>query len=81
MRSIKFIALIVSILALLASCTTKGNIKPVKKMRAMWVVDRGHGYVPMDSNVIIMDVDTLYQAGDIITTGTTMDSPKFRLFN
>lgn len=77
MRFIISIMLILSVLALFCSCSTKsGEIKakeiahPTKQVRAMWIVTTDlKDVVVVDSTVVLIAVDSLYRVGDIIARG------------
>lgn len=85
MKSIKFLALVISILALLCSCGSNSNMKPVvtikqaqehrlKKVKAWWVRKTLYGtgnFEPVDSVIKIIEVDTMYKVGDYLTHGTS----------
>lgn len=80
-RFILFMLLILSDLAI--SCTqannttkTQSKIEEVvkddtgkRKVRAMWVIDDGKGYHPIDSVVRVIEVSSIIKAGDIIPYG------------
>jgi hypothetical protein len=76
-RFILFMLLILSDLAI--SCSEVEKDRSLKKVRVMWVVDKGRGYEPADSNVAIIEIDTLYKTGDIITRGP--HGSKFRVID
>lgn len=75
MKHIKLIALILSILALLSSCSTESGTKSDKpstrkaKVRYIWVDSKHEKHY--NSEVSILRVDTLLKAGDTALIGNS----------
>lgn len=79
MKSIKFIALIISLLALFCSCSTTehDNGKRKAKLTKLLYISSNNSYIPADSTMITRFVDTSFKAGDMIV----LDDARYRILN